>query len=137
MLSTPAELRTIAACWVPLLVAALQVRAPLLLRMCTPICAHVCVCRWVPLLFAALQVRAPLLLRMYTHTCISACMCMCVSVCVQAVFDELCAMLDGGDPKKTELKKGKANVVMFVGLQGEPPPAAAGLLLLVVSGFPF
>lgn len=39
--------------------------------------------------------------------------------CCQAVFDELCAMLDGGDPKKTELKKGKTNVVMFVGLQGE------------------
>ena len=39
-------------------------------------------------------------------------------------------MLDGGDPKKTELKKGKTNVVMFVGLQGAPaacsPPA--GLL---------
>jgi len=27
-------------------------------------------------------------------------------------------MLDGGDPKKTELKKGKTNIVMFVGLQG-------------------
>ncbi|PRW05785.1 signal recognition particle 54 kDa 2 [Chlorella sorokiniana] len=36
----------------------------------------------------------------------------------KAVFDELCAMLDGGDPKKTELRKGKNNVVMFVGLQG-------------------
>ncbi|KAL4440590.1 hypothetical protein ABPG75_003591 [Micractinium tetrahymenae] len=36
----------------------------------------------------------------------------------KAVFDELCAMLDGGDPKKTELRKGKTNVVMFVGLQG-------------------
>jgi signal recognition particle subunit SRP54 len=34
------------------------------------------------------------------------------------VFDELCAMLDGGDPKKLELKKGRPNVVMFVGLQG-------------------
>ena len=34
------------------------------------------------------------------------------------MFDELCSMLDGGDPKKTELKKGKPNVVMFVGLQG-------------------
>lgn len=38
---------------------------------------------------------------------------------LQAVFDELCSMLDGGDPKKTELKKGRPNVVMFVGLQGE------------------
>ena len=35
------------------------------------------------------------------------------------MFDELCSMLDGGDPKKTELKKGSPNVVMFVGLQGE------------------
>ena len=38
---------------------------------------------------------------------------------LQAVFDELCSILDGGDPKKTELRKGKTNVVMFVGLQGE------------------
>jgi hypothetical protein len=38
----------------------------------------------------------------------------------QAVFDELCAILDGGDSKKTELKKGKTNIVMFVGLQGAP-----------------
>lgn len=49
--------------------------------------------------------------------------------CLQAVFDELCAMLDGGDPKKTDLKKGKTNVVMFVGLQGKPvlaqPPLRA------------
>lgn len=38
---------------------------------------------------------------------------------LQAVFDELCAMLDSGtNPKKLELKKGKPNVVMFVGLQG-------------------
>lgn len=37
----------------------------------------------------------------------------------KAVFDELCEMLDSGvDPKKMELKKGKASVVMFVGLQG-------------------
>lgn len=36
----------------------------------------------------------------------------------KAVFDELCAMLDGGDPKKLELKRGKPNTVMFVGLQG-------------------
>ncbi|MEW5318017.1 MAG: hypothetical protein WDW38_009271 [Sanguina aurantia] len=37
----------------------------------------------------------------------------------KAVFDELCDMLDSGiDPKKLELKKGKAAVVMFVGLQG-------------------
>lgn len=37
----------------------------------------------------------------------------------KAVFDELCDMLDSGiDPKKIELKKGKAAVVMFVGLQG-------------------
>jgi hypothetical protein len=35
------------------------------------------------------------------------------------VFEELCSILDGGDPKKTELRKGKTNVVMFVGLQGE------------------
>lgn len=37
----------------------------------------------------------------------------------KAVFDELCSMLDSGtDSKKLELKKGKPNVVMFVGLQG-------------------
>ena len=37
----------------------------------------------------------------------------------QAVVDELCAMVDsGGDVKQVELKKGKPNVVMFVGLQG-------------------
>lgn len=36
----------------------------------------------------------------------------------KAVFEELCSMLDGGDGKKTELKKNKPNVVMFVGLQG-------------------
>lgn len=41
----------------------------------------------------------------------------------KAVFDELCAMLNSGvDPKDTgkrqDLKKGKPNVVMFVGLQG-------------------
>jgi hypothetical protein len=49
---------------------------------------------------------------------------------VQAVFDELCSMLDGGDPKKTELKKGKPNVVMFVGLQGaQCLPGRRGSLL--------
>ena len=38
---------------------------------------------------------------------------------LQAVFEELCSMLDSGvEPKKLELKKGKPNVVMFVGLQG-------------------
>lgn len=38
---------------------------------------------------------------------------------MKAVFDELCAILDSGtDRKKLELKKGKPNVVMFVGLQG-------------------
>lgn len=37
----------------------------------------------------------------------------------KAVFDELCSMLDSGaEPKRLELKKGKSNVVMFVGLQG-------------------
>lgn len=44
----------------------------------------------------------------------------------KAVFDELCAMLNSGidtkekekDSKKQDLKKGKPNVVMFVGLQG-------------------
>lgn len=37
----------------------------------------------------------------------------------KAVFDELCEMLDSGaDPKKLEFKKGKQQVVMFVGLQG-------------------
>mmetsp|Transcript_11955 Transcript_11955/g.35795 ORF Transcript_11955/g.35795 Transcript_11955/m.35795 type:complete len:489 (-) Transcript_11955:354-1820(-) len=37
----------------------------------------------------------------------------------KAVFDELVAMLDSGvDQKKMELKKGRPNVVMFVGLQG-------------------
>lgn len=42
----------------------------------------------------------------------------------KAVFDELCSMLNSGiDPKdiktkKQDLKKGKPNVVMFVGLQG-------------------
>ncbi|KAK9805289.1 hypothetical protein WJX72_011358 [[Myrmecia] bisecta] len=37
----------------------------------------------------------------------------------KAVVDELCGMLDSGlDDKKQELKKGKPNVVMFVGLQG-------------------
>jgi signal recognition particle subunit SRP54 len=35
----------------------------------------------------------------------------------QAVFSELCAILDPGT-KKLEPKKGKTNVVMFVGLQG-------------------
>lgn len=38
---------------------------------------------------------------------------------LQAVFDELCSMLDSGkDPKELELKKGRPNIVMFVGLQG-------------------
>jgi signal recognition particle subunit SRP54 len=37
----------------------------------------------------------------------------------KAVFEELCSILDGsGDSKSLELKKGKPNVVMFVGLQG-------------------
>lgn len=41
----------------------------------------------------------------------------------KAVFNELCNMLDGGDAKsevkaKFVPKKGKPNVVMFVGLQG-------------------
>lgn len=43
----------------------------------------------------------------------------------KAVFDELCAMLSSGadpkeskDSKKQDFKKGKPNVVMFVGLQG-------------------
>ncbi|MED6171507.1 hypothetical protein PIB30_041261 [Stylosanthes scabra] len=35
----------------------------------------------------------------------------------QAVFDELCKMLDAGKPSFTP-KKGKSSVVMFVGLQG-------------------
>ncbi len=37
----------------------------------------------------------------------------------KAVFDELCAILDScpTEPEKLELKKGKPNVVMFVGLQ--------------------
>lgn len=42
----------------------------------------------------------------------------------KAVFDELCALLDSGLPKerdgkerKQELRKGRPNVVMFVGLQ--------------------
>lgn len=35
----------------------------------------------------------------------------------KAVFDELCSLLSSGE-KKPELKKGKTNVVMFVGLQG-------------------
>jgi len=38
----------------------------------------------------------------------------------KAVFDELCAILDSSpaEPGKLEIKKGKPNVVMFVGLQG-------------------
>ena len=36
---------------------------------------------------------------------------------VQAVFDELCAMLDPG-VAPFQPKKGKSNVIMFVGLQG-------------------
>jgi signal recognition particle subunit SRP54 len=37
----------------------------------------------------------------------------------KAVYDEMVSMLDSGiDPKTQELKKGKPNVVMFVGLQG-------------------
>lgn len=42
------------------------------------------------------------------------------STCVpfsQAVYDELVSMVDGGETP--ELKKGRPNVVMFVGLQGE------------------
>jgi signal recognition particle subunit SRP54 len=36
----------------------------------------------------------------------------------KAVYDELCAMLNSGvDPASQQLKKGKPNVVMFVGLQ--------------------
>eukprot|EP00983_Pelagomonas_calceolata_P037594 1136410-Pelagomonas_calceolata.AAC.6 len=37
----------------------------------------------------------------------------------KAVFDELCAILDSSpaEPGKLEIKKGKPNVVMFVGLQ--------------------
>lgn len=35
----------------------------------------------------------------------------------KAVFDELCAMLDPGT-KPAELKRGRPNIVMFVGLQG-------------------
>jgi signal recognition particle GTPase len=37
----------------------------------------------------------------------------------QAVFNELCNMLDPGKPAFVP-KKGKPNVIMFVGLQGEP-----------------
>lgn len=37
---------------------------------------------------------------------------------LQAVFNELCKMLDPGKPSFTP-KKGKPSVVMFVGLQGE------------------
>lgn len=36
----------------------------------------------------------------------------------QAVFNELCNMLDPGKPAFVP-KKGKPNVIMFVGLQGE------------------
>ena len=36
----------------------------------------------------------------------------------KAVFDELCSLLNSGGEKKLELKKGKTNTVMFVGLQG-------------------
>lgn len=37
---------------------------------------------------------------------------------IQAVFNELCKMLDPGKPAFVP-KKGKPNVIMFVGLQGE------------------
>lgn len=37
---------------------------------------------------------------------------------MQAVFNELCNMLDPGKPAFVP-KKGKPNVIMFVGLQGE------------------
>lgn len=36
---------------------------------------------------------------------------------MQAVFEELVSMVDGGEAP--ELKKGRPNVVMFVGLQGK------------------
>lgn len=37
----------------------------------------------------------------------------------QAVFDELCSMIEGGQAAQQEFKKGRTNIVMFVGLQGE------------------
>ncbi|XP_020196939.3 signal recognition particle subunit SRP54 2 [Aegilops tauschii subsp. strangulata] len=50
----------------------------------------------------------------------------------QAVFTELCNMLDPGKPVFTP-KKGKPNVVMFVGLQGQSdsPTNLACLLCLL------
>lgn len=45
-------------------------------------------------------------------------------------------MLDGGDPKKTELKKGKTNVVMFVGLQGASVAAAPPFLCVSRTASP-
>ncbi|KAL6779796.1 SRP54 [Auxenochlorella protothecoides x Auxenochlorella symbiontica] len=36
----------------------------------------------------------------------------------KAVFDELCSMIEGGQAAQQEFKKGRTNIVMFVGLQG-------------------
>lgn len=46
---------------------------------------------------------------------------------MQAIFNELCKILDPGKPSFTP-KKGKTSVVMFVGLQG----MVAGSLFLIM-----